>query len=76
LFSIVSWHLGEVSSRVAAATHIAYVDVVAEVVAEKWGLPVDVRIADVSSFCKVNPSSFVECESIVMNLRKIMFFFG
>jgi hypothetical protein len=74
LTSIVSWQLGEVSSCVAAATNIADVDVIAEAVSKKGGLPIDVGITDVSSSGKVNSSSSAECESIVMNLRKISFF--
>jgi len=74
LTSIVSWQLGEVSSCVAAATNIADVDVIAEAVSKKGGLPIDVGITDVSSSGKVNSSSSAECESIVMDLRKKSFF--
>jgi hypothetical protein len=69
LFSIVSWQLGKVSCCIAAATHIADVNFIAELVSEKGSLPVDVGIADVSSSGKVNPPAFAECEPIVMYLE-------
>jgi hypothetical protein len=69
LFSIVSWQLGKVSCRIAAATHIADIDFITELVSEKGSLPVDVGIADVSFSGKVNSSAFAECEPIVMYLE-------
>jgi hypothetical protein len=49
LLSIVSWKLRKVGGRIALASNLADVDVIAEPVSEKWGLPVDVRIPELSS---------------------------
>jgi hypothetical protein len=49
LFSIVSWKLRKVGGSIALASNLADINVIAEPVSEKWGLPVDVRISELSS---------------------------
>jgi hypothetical protein len=48
LFSIVSWKLRKVGGSIALASNLADINVIAEPVSEKWGLPVDVRISELS----------------------------
>jgi hypothetical protein len=49
LLRIVSWQLRKVGGRIALASDLADINVVAEAVSQKRGLPVDVRIPELSS---------------------------